>query len=149
VSGAVAQLVARFVRIEEVRGSIPRSSTTFSQVRPTSEHSEVGLLAAEAPVPTNCPQIWRDRSGSVVICREPWCVTGPLQRGDSSMVHDSCDPLEVIGDRLGLGVYDHRWLNGRRRLSEAAHEHGPNLGTVAWDWLITTLICSRRTFRRL
>ncbi len=25
--GAVAQLVARFVRIEEVRGSIPRSST--------------------------------------------------------------------------------------------------------------------------
>src|SRR6185503_14422360 len=27
VSGAVAQLVARLVRIEEVRGSIPRSST--------------------------------------------------------------------------------------------------------------------------
>ncbi len=51
--GAVAQLVARFVRIEEVRGSIPRSSTMFVQVKVGFDHYEINLRVF---LPPNCPQ---------------------------------------------------------------------------------------------
>ena len=48
-------MVARFVRIEEVRGSIPRSSTTFPQIRRTvRDHGQCVYFVSEHTLGAHC-----------------------------------------------------------------------------------------------